>query len=149
MNFFDLFEFFCIFLFPVTLILKFLFPPSPPSPPSLTPNSHFLLSFSLPPLPSPNTQQILTSFYELFLGPASTILDRYFESEVLKTTLATDAVVGTQCSPTWNGSAYVLLHHVMGSIPGLDVRKKKILLLKNLDLVFCSSISALDLRKYF
>eukprot|EP01125_Pyxidicula_operculata_P021282 TRINITY_DN8132_c0_g1_i1.p1 TRINITY_DN8132_c0_g1~~TRINITY_DN8132_c0_g1_i1.p1 ORF type:complete len:857 (+),score=192.80 TRINITY_DN8132_c0_g1_i1:21-2591(+) len=63
-------------------------------------------------------RDILVPFYELFTGPAQHILDRWFESEVLKTTLATDAVIGAMVSPTWNGSAYVLLHHVMGEAAG-------------------------------
>jgi phytoene dehydrogenase-like protein len=42
----------------------------------------------------------LVPFYELFTGPASHILDRWFESDILKTTLATDAVIGAMCSPT-------------------------------------------------
>jgi hypothetical protein len=42
-------------------------------------------------------------FYELFTGPASHILDRWFESEILKTTLATDAVIGANISPRHNG----------------------------------------------
>lgn len=60
----------------------------------------------------------LVPFYELFTAPASHILDRWFESEILKTTLATDAVIGAMCSPTHAGSAYVLLHHVMGEAAG-------------------------------
>lgn len=39
-------------------------------------------------------REVLLPFYELFTGPASHILDRWFESEILKTTLATDAVIG-------------------------------------------------------
>jgi hypothetical protein len=60
----------------------------------------------------------LLPFYELFTGPAQQILDRYFESDILKTTLATDAVIGACISPKQNGSAYVLLHHVMGEAAG-------------------------------
>ena len=55
---------------------------------------------------------------ELLTGPASTILDRWFESEVLKGTLATDAVIGTFQPPSAPGTAYVLLHHVMGASGG-------------------------------
>ena len=39
-------------------------------------------------------KEVLVPFYELFTGPAQQILDRWFESEILKTTLATDAVIG-------------------------------------------------------
>lgn len=63
-------------------------------------------------------KELLVPFYELFTGPASHILDRWFESDMLKTTLATDAVIGANTSPMHNGSAYVLLHHVMGEAAG-------------------------------
>jgi hypothetical protein len=62
--------------------------------------------------------EVVLPFYELFTGPASQILDRWFESDILKTTLATDAVIGAAISPKHNGSAYVLLHHVMGEAAG-------------------------------
>ncbi len=38
---------------------------------------------------------------------------------MLKATLATDAVIGALCSPRTPGSAYVLLHHVMGEAAGV------------------------------
>ena len=60
----------------------------------------------------------LIPFYELFTGSASHLLTRWFDSEILKTTLATDAVIGAIVSPSAAGSAYVLLHHVMGEIAG-------------------------------
>ncbi len=63
-------------------------------------------------------KEIAVPFYELFTGPAEQILDRWFESDILKTTLATDAVIGALISPKHNGSAYVLLHHVMGEAAG-------------------------------
>lgn len=44
------------------------------------------------------------------------ILNRWFESEPLKATLATDAVIGAMTSPNSPGSGYVLLHHVMGEL---------------------------------
>ncbi|QDU02772.1 zeta-carotene-forming phytoene desaturase [Gimesia chilikensis] len=55
---------------------------------------------------------------ELLTGPALSILDRWFESDVLKSTLATDAIIGTFQPPSAPGTAYVLLHHVMGSAGG-------------------------------
>lgn len=63
-------------------------------------------------------KDVLASFYELFTGPAEPLLNRWFESDILKTTLATDAVIGALVSPKQNGSAYVLLHHVMGEAAG-------------------------------
>ena len=64
---------------------------------------------------SPETLAPLT---ELLTAPAAHILDRWFESDVLKATLATDAVIGALVSPRTPGSAYVLLHHVMGEAAG-------------------------------
>jgi phytoene dehydrogenase-like protein len=55
---------------------------------------------------------------ELITGAARPILDRWFEADVLKATLATDAVIGAMASPSSPGSAYVLLHHVMGEAGG-------------------------------
>jgi len=55
---------------------------------------------------------------ELLAGPARMILDRWFESDVLKATLATDAIIGTFQPISAPGTAYVLLHHVMGSAGG-------------------------------
>lgn len=55
---------------------------------------------------------------ELLTGAARPILDRWFESDLLKATLATDAVIGAFASISSPGTAYVLLHHVMGTAGG-------------------------------
>ena len=55
---------------------------------------------------------------EILTGAARPILDRWFESEQLKSTLATDAVIGMMASPSMPGTAYVLFHHVMGETDG-------------------------------
>ena len=52
----------------------------------------------------------------ILTAPASTILDRWFESDILKGTLASDAVIGANVSPHSVGSGYVLMHHVMGEM---------------------------------
>ncbi|XP_072280932.1 pyridine nucleotide-disulfide oxidoreductase domain-containing protein 2 [Pyxicephalus adspersus] len=57
-------------------------------------------------------------YYEVLTGPISKILDHWFESEPLKCTLATDAVIGAMTCPSTPGSGYVLLHHVMGELEG-------------------------------
>ena len=49
---------------------------------------------------------------------ASEFLDERFESEEIKTTLATDGVIGTNGGPKTPGTAYILLHHVMGGAAG-------------------------------
>ncbi|HEU4682144.1 MAG TPA: NAD(P)/FAD-dependent oxidoreductase [Gemmatimonadales bacterium] len=56
---------------------------------------------------------------EILTGAAKPILDRWFESEELKVTLATDAVIGAMASPSMPGTAYVLFHHVMGECDGI------------------------------
>src|SRR5690606_16740352 len=56
--------------------------------------------------------------FELLSGSASTLLDRWFESDVVKGVLATDAIIGTFQPPSALGTAYVLLHHVMGQTGG-------------------------------
>ncbi len=60
----------------------------------------------------------LPSALELLSGPARPILDRWFESDVLKATLATDAIIGAMAPPSAAGTGYVLLHHVMGTAGG-------------------------------
>jgi phytoene dehydrogenase-like protein len=55
---------------------------------------------------------------EILLGAARPILDRWFETDALKATLATDAIIGALASPSTPGTAYVLFHHVMGEVNG-------------------------------
>jgi phytoene dehydrogenase-like protein len=55
---------------------------------------------------------------EVLTGAARPILDRWFESEQLKGTLATDAIIGAMAAPSMPGTAYVLFHHVMGETNG-------------------------------
>lgn len=62
----------------------------------------------------------LPQYYQVLTAPISKVLDQWFESEPLKATLATDAVIGAMTSPHTPGSGYVLLHHVMGSLEGLQ-----------------------------
>jgi phytoene dehydrogenase-like protein len=54
----------------------------------------------------------------IFTQSVADFLDRWFESEELKVTLATDGVIGTNGGPRSPGTAYVLLHHVMGKVDG-------------------------------
>jgi len=62
-----------------------------------------------------------TSFQDLlrFLSrDAASLLDIWFSADILKATLATDAVIGAFRAPTHPGTAYILLHHVMGNATG-------------------------------
>ncbi|KAK5972155.1 Pyridine nucleotide-disulfide oxidoreductase domain-containing protein 2 isoform X4 [Trichostrongylus colubriformis] len=58
-------------------------------------------------------------FYELMTAPIAKVMNKWFESDVLKATLGTDGVIGFAASPYDTGTGYVLLHHVLG---GLDSR---------------------------
>ena len=62
---------------------------------------------------------LLTEAVEVLTGAATPILDRWFESDQLKATLATDAVIGAFAPPSHPGTAYVLFHHVMGECNGV------------------------------
>lgn len=53
-------------------------------------------------------RKLLLPFYELLVGSAKTILDRYFDSDILKATLATDAVIGAMHSPSQQGKVVVV-----------------------------------------
>jgi phytoene dehydrogenase-like protein len=56
---------------------------------------------------------------EILTGAANPILDRWFESEEVKTTISTDAIIGAMATPSMPGTAYVLFHHVMGECDGV------------------------------
>jgi phytoene dehydrogenase-like protein len=60
----------------------------------------------------------MSEVVEMLTGAARPILDRWFESEELKGTLATDAIIGAFMAPSMPGTAYVLFHHVMGETNG-------------------------------
>jgi phytoene dehydrogenase-like protein len=54
----------------------------------------------------------------LLMGAARPALETWFESEPLRATLATDAVIGAWAPPSAPGTGYVLFHHVMGETHG-------------------------------
>jgi phytoene dehydrogenase-like protein len=55
---------------------------------------------------------------KLFTVSAAEFLDYYFESDPLKAVFGFDAIVGHFDSPYSPGSAYVLLHHLLGEVNG-------------------------------
>ncbi|KAK9948613.1 hypothetical protein M0R45_004181 [Rubus argutus] len=63
-------------------------------------------------------QKDMVEFVDLLLSPTSKFLNKLFESDVLKGTLAVDAIIGTMVSIHTAGSGYVLLHHIMGEVDG-------------------------------
>ena len=57
-------------------------------------------------------------FFDLMTKSAGDLLDTWFESAPIKAAFGFDAVVGNYASPYAPGSAYVLLHHVIGEVNG-------------------------------
>lgn len=60
----------------------------------------------------------LTGLVNIFTKSAADFLDDWFESEEIKVTLATDGVIGANGGPRSAGTAYILMHHVMGGVEG-------------------------------
>lgn len=60
----------------------------------------------------------LVSLVKIFTQSAAEFLDEWFESDEIKVTLATDGVIGANGGPRSPGTAYILLHHVMGGVAG-------------------------------
>jgi len=60
----------------------------------------------------------IVGLVKIFTQSAVEFLDEWFESGEIKVTLATDAVIGANGGPRSSGTAYILLHHVMGSVAG-------------------------------
>jgi len=54
----------------------------------------------------------------VFAKSAGDLLDGWFESDPIKAAFGFDAIVGNFASPYAPGSAYVLLHHVIGQVNG-------------------------------
>src|SRR6185369_6489553 len=55
---------------------------------------------------------------QLMTMSASDFLDQWFETDVLKATMAASGIIGTFLGVRSPGTAYVLLHHYMGEIDG-------------------------------
>jgi phytoene dehydrogenase-like protein len=64
------------------------------------------------------TSKEIVGLVKIFTQSAADFLDRWFESEELKVTLATDGVIGANGGPRSPGTAYILLHHCMGGVNG-------------------------------
>jgi phytoene dehydrogenase-like protein len=60
----------------------------------------------------------LKAVFRLLRKSAGEILDSWFDSDPIKAVLGFDAVVGNLASPYTEGSAYVLLHHLLGEVNG-------------------------------
>jgi phytoene dehydrogenase-like protein len=60
----------------------------------------------------------IVGLVKIFTQSAADFLSDWFESEELKVTLATDGVIGANGGPRSPGTAYILMHLVMGGIDG-------------------------------
>jgi phytoene dehydrogenase-like protein len=58
------------------------------------------------------------SLLQLMTMSAADLLDRWFETDVLKATMSASGIIGTFLGVRSPGTAYVLLHHYMGEIDG-------------------------------
>ena len=61
----------------------------------------------------------LSGLLKVMTQSAGEFLEEWFESDEIKATLATDGVIGANGGPLSPGTAYVLLHHVMGGVGGV------------------------------
>jgi phytoene dehydrogenase-like protein len=60
--------------------------------------------------------KIVADVTRLFSMSASDLLDRWFESPVMKGFMAVNGIIGTWAGPDAPGTAYVLMHHSVGDV---------------------------------
>lgn len=60
----------------------------------------------------------LYEYMRFFTMSAADFLDDYFEDDLIKAAMASPGVIGTALGVYSPGSAYILLHHVMGDVDG-------------------------------
>ena len=60
----------------------------------------------------------LYEYIRFFTMSAAEFLDDYFENDFIAATMATPGIIGTALGVESPGSAYILLHHVMGDVDG-------------------------------
>ncbi|MEJ2263806.1 MAG: NAD(P)/FAD-dependent oxidoreductase [Anaerolineales bacterium] len=89
----------------------------PPDPTSLNPFELFRLLDMAKHFLGLDEEQFFT-LVRLMTMSSADFLERWFESEPLKGTLAASGIIGTYLGPRSPGTAYVLLHHYMGEIDG-------------------------------
>ncbi len=57
-------------------------------------------------------------YIRFFTMSAADFLEDYFENDLIKATMASPGIIGTALGVYSPGSAYILLHHVMGDVDG-------------------------------
>jgi phytoene dehydrogenase-like protein len=90
---------------------------TPADPTSFKPRDLGELAFMAKKFTAMGEQQIY-EFIRFMTMSAADYLNEYFENDLIKTMLATSSVIGTALGVYSPGTAYVLLHHVMGDVDG-------------------------------
>ena len=90
---------------------------TPPDPARLRPRDISELLFLAKQFWSMGEQQIY-EYIRFFTMSAAEFLEDYFENELIKAAMATPGIIGTALGVQSPGSAYILLHHVMGDVDG-------------------------------
>ena len=90
---------------------------TPPDPARLRPRDISELLFLARQFWSMGEQQIY-EYIRFFTMSAAEFLDDYFENDLIKSAMATPGIIGTALGVYSPGSAYILLHHVMGDVDG-------------------------------
>jgi phytoene dehydrogenase-like protein len=63
-------------------------------------------------------EQELYEYVRFFTMSAAEFLEDYFENDLIKAAMASPGIIGTALGVYSPGSAYILLHHVMGDVDG-------------------------------
>jgi len=90
---------------------------TPPDPTSFRPRDIMELLFLAKQFWKLGEREIY-EYIRFFTMSAAEFLEEYFENELIKGAMASPGVIGTALGVYSPGSAYILLHHVMGDVDG-------------------------------
>ena len=90
---------------------------TPPDPSSLKPRDLMEFLFLAKQTWAMGEKEIY-EYIRFFTMSAAEFLDDYFENDLIKAAMASPGVIGTALGVYSPGSAYILLHHVMGDVDG-------------------------------
>lgn len=90
---------------------------TPPDPTSMKPRDIKEMMFLAKEFWALGEQEIY-EYIRFFTMSASEFLDDYFEDDLIKAAMAAPGIIGTALGVKSPGSAYILLHHVMGDVDG-------------------------------
>ena len=90
---------------------------TPPDPTSFRPRDILELLFLGKQMWKMGERQMY-EYVRFFTMSAAEFLDDYFENDLIKAAMASPGIIGTALGVYSPGSAYILLHHVMGDVDG-------------------------------